>query len=205
MDQIFELIKTRRSVRTFDGRILTTEDRTKLLDFIEQIENPYEIPVHFRILNASEHRLSSNVLSGAVNYIAAKVRHIPHAEEAFGYTFEMLVLYAQSLGIGTTWIGGTMDRSSFETAMQLENGEIMPCVSPLGYPAKKMSLRETLMRKGVKADSRLPFEELFFSGTFSRPMTPAEADSLFRPLEAVRLAPSAVNKQPWRVVKIENA
>ena len=42
----------------------------------------------------------------------------------------------------------------------------MPCVSPLGYISKKMSVKETLMRKGVKADSRLDFEELFFGSEF---------------------------------------
>jgi len=38
----------------------------------------------------------------------------------------------------------------------------MPCVSPLGYPAEKMSLRETLMRKGIQADKRMDFDRLFF-------------------------------------------
>jgi hypothetical protein len=63
-----------------------------------------------------------------------------------------------------------------------------------------MSLRESMMRKGVKADSRLPFEELFFSGSFDTPLTPGEAGKLKEALEMVRLAPSAVNKQPWRAV-----
>ena len=56
------------------------------------------------------------------------------------------------------------------------------------------------MRKGVKADARLPFETLFYSGSFDTPLTPERAGTLFDALEAVRLAPSAVNKQPWRVV-----
>ena len=90
------------------------------------------------------------------------MQRLPHAEEAFGYVFERVVLFTEAKGIGTTWIGGTMDRGAFERAMGLEEGEVMPCVSPLGYPARKMSLRETMMRKGVKADSRLPFEALFF-------------------------------------------
>ena len=30
---------------------------------------------------------------------------------------------------------------------ELSADEIMPCASPLGYPAKKMSLREGTMRK----------------------------------------------------------
>ena len=132
--------------------------------------------------------------------IAGKLRRSPHAEEAFGFAFERVVLYAASRGIGTTWIAGTMDRPAFERAMALEAGEVMPCVSPLGYPAAKMALKESMMRKGVKADSRLPFPELFFAGGFDRPLTPEAAAPLGEVLELVRWAPSAVNRQPWRLV-----
>jgi len=93
-----------------------------------------------------------------------------------------------------------MDRKAFEAAVGLSKGEVMPCVSPLGYPAKKMSLREGLMRKGIKADTRLPFSECFFDRSFDRPLSAEAAGRLRDALEAVRLAPSAVNKQPWRVV-----
>ena len=111
-----------------------------------------------------------------------------------------MVLYAVSKGLGTTWIAGTMDRPAFERAMGLGEGEVMPCVSPLGRPAAKMSLRESMMRKGVKADSRLPFEELFFRGGFDAPLTPDKTGEVREALELVRLAPSAVNRQPWRAV-----
>ena len=121
-------------------------------------------------------------------------------EEAFGFAFERFVLYAQSLGIGTTWIAGTMNRATFEAAIALEDGEVMPCVSPLGYPAMKLSLRESLMRKGIKADSRLDFKALFFDGSFDHPLTQQKAGAFAQPLEMVLWAPSAVNKQPWRVV-----
>jgi len=56
------------------------------------------------------------------------------------------------------------------------------------------------MRKGVKADWRMPFEELFFDGTWEKPLTAEQAGALAYPLEMVRLGPSAVNKQPWRAV-----
>ena len=104
------------------------------------------------------------------------------------------------MGIGTTWIAGTMNRPAFEAAMALGHGEVMPCVSPLGYPAAKLSLRESLMRKGIRADSRLDFNALFYDGGFDRPLTQEAAGSLAQPLEMVRWAPSAVNRQPWRVV-----
>ena len=195
-----ELIRHRRSVRTFDGRPLLQEDAERLLAFAESAANPYGIGITWKLLSAADERLSVPVITGADTYIAGKMARQPHAEEAFGYSFEKIVLFAESLGIGTTWIAGTMDRAAFEKAVGLSDSEFMPCITPLGYPADKMSLRETLMRKGVKADTRLSFGEVFFDASFSRPLTPETAGKLLPVLEAVRLAPSAVNKQPWRVV-----
>ena len=197
---VIELIRKRRSVRTFDGSALSGDDAGMILACAEKADNPYGIPIEWKLLDAKEHGLSSPVIVGADNYIAGKMKRVPHAEEAFGYSFEKIVLFAESLGAGTTWIAGTMNRDAFERAMGVTEGEVMPCVSPLGYPAKKMSLRETVMRKGVKADSRSDFGELFFCGDFNTPLTEEKADFLKDALEAVRLAPSAVNKQPWRVV-----
>ncbi len=201
---MMELVKTRRSVRTFDGRPLRKEDESKLRDYIQAIENPYGIPVRFLLLDAEEHGLSSPVIVGERCYVTAKVDKVPHSEEAYGYSFEKLVLYAWSLGIGTTWIGGTMKRSQFERAADVQDREWMFCVSPLGYPAEKMSVREGFMRKTVKADERKSAEQLFFDRDFSTPLVP-EDEKLRDALEMVRWAPSATNSQPWRIVRAGGA
>ncbi len=204
MLNIIETIRARRSVRTFDGVPLSDEDAKKITEFAGMVENPYDIPIVWKLLDAKRNGLASPVIAGTDTYIAGKMRRTEHAEEAFGYTFEKIVLFAGSLGVGTTWIAGTMNRAAFENAVGLASGEVMPCVSPLGYPAKKMSFRETMMRKGIKADSRMDFEKLFFDGSFASPLSPERAGNLRLALEMVRLAPSAVNKQPWRVVLSEN-
>ena len=198
--KIMEAIRSRRSVRTFDETPLRQEDAQKILAFAEKVENPYDIPITWKLLDAKKYGLSSPVIVGTDLYIAGKMRRVPHAEEAFGYTFEKIVLFAESLGVGTTWIAGTMNRTAFERAMNLSGDEVMPCVSPLGYPAKKMSFRETMMRKGIKADDRLDFGALFFDGSFGTPLDQNKAGKLAEAFEAVRLGPSAVNKQPWRAV-----
>lgn len=195
-----ELIRSRRSVRSFDGAAPDREQLDELLRYAAAVETPYALPIEWRILDAKAQKLSCPVITGTDTFIAGKLRRAPHAEEAFGFAFERVLLCAVSKGLGTTWIAGTLDRPAFERAMELKPDEVMPCVSPLGRPAAKMSLRESMMRKGVKADSRLPFEELFFSGGFDTPLTPDKAGALKDALEMVRLAPSAVNKQPWRAV-----
>ncbi len=205
MENIEKLVRDRRSVRTYDGKELSAQDLEKLRSFMENIENPYGIPVRFKLLDAKKDGLTCPVVSGTDLYVGGAIKRTANAEEAFGYSFEALVLFAQSLGIGTVWLGGTMDRAAYEKAMELSEDEMMPCASALGYPSKKMSLRESMMRMGIKADSRLPFETLFFDGSFDTPLTADKAGRLAQPLEMVRWAPSAVNKQPWRVIVTENA
>lgn len=204
MKNLTELIKSRRSVRTFDGRSVDESTKAELLSFMKEFQNPFNIPVEFKFLNAKEEGLVCPVVSGTDLYVGGKIKCVPNASVAFGYSFEAFVLYAQSLGLGTVWLGGTMNRTAFEQAMKLEADEMMPCASPVGYTAKKMSIRESMMRKAIKADERLPFEELFFDGSFDKPLTKDNAGKLAEPLEMVRYAPSAVNKQPWRVVVAGN-
>ena len=195
---------TRRSVRTFDGNPLGAEDRAALETFAHTITNPYGIPVTFIFMDAAEHRLDSPVITGEHLYVAGIVPQVPHAEEAYGISFERLVIRAWEMGIGTTWIGGTFDRAHFEEEVQVADGQFMCCATPLGYPAKKMSLREAAMRKGIGADKRLPEGEIFFDGNFATPLAPV-GDEVADALTAVRWAPSAVNRQPWRVVRCGNA
>ncbi len=205
MEELAEIIKTRKSVRTFDGNKIDANTLDLLKKFASEIANPFGIPVEFVFLDTELHGLSSPVIIGESMYVAGKVEKKPYADAAFGYSFERFVIYAWSLGIGTTWIGGTMKRESFEKAAGIKPGEMMPCVSPIGYPAKKKSVKEILMRKGVGADSRMASEKLFFEDSFAKPFSGAERDRIADLIEMVRWSPSAVNRQPWRIVSKDGA
>ena len=195
-------VRKRRSVRTFDGKNIDDATYAELKRFAATVKNPYNKEIRFAFLDAEENKLSSPVLSGEKLYVSAMMKKGDKAEEAYGYAFEALLVHAHKLGLGTVWIGGTMPRDKFEKASNLKDDEIMPCVSPLGGIADKMAVKEVLMRKGVKADWRMDFENLFFEKDFSSPVSEERAEELGLrdALEAVRVAPSAVNKQPWRVV-----
>ena len=195
-----ELIRERKSVRTFDGRPLSDEDRRSLEEYISDISNPFNVPVTFRLLNAKEYGLSSPVIVGAEEYLAAKVERVPNYELAFGYCFEKACIYALSRGIGTVMLAASLNRAAFEKAMDVGESEVMPVASPLGYKAEKRSFRENLMRKGIKADDRRPFDALFYKSSFEQGLSRDDAGKFAEALEAVRWAPSATNKQPWRAV-----
>ncbi|MCR5273060.1 MAG: nitroreductase [Lachnospiraceae bacterium] len=203
MSEFLKLVKQRRSVRTFDGKALDESIKNDLAKYAEGLSNPFGVNIKFVFLDAKENNLSSPVLAGDTFYVSAVVdKTQKNMDEAYGYAFEDFLIYAHKLGLGTVWIGGTMPRDKFEEASKLGENEVMPCVSPLGKTAKKMAVKESLMRKGVKADTRIDFEKLFFLGDFDTPLTEEKAKELdlYEALEAVRVAPSAVNKQPWRVV-----
>ena len=191
-----QIIKSRKSVRTFNGEKITPEDKEKLLNYTKTIKNPYNIPVEFMLLDREKYNLSSPVIEGEDTYIAAKVSRVKHCEEAYGYSFEKLILYAWSLGIGTTWIGGTLNRPLFENAANTKDDEYMMIVTPIGYPSKTQSEVDAKLRESVRGDERLPSSELFFDKDFNTPLDFSEDC-----LDAVRWAPSAANRQPWRIVK----
>ncbi len=205
-----QTIKTRYSVRTYEERPLSEELKEKLMAYANALSNPFGVHVSFRLLEKNgapntEKLGTYGVIKGTKLFIGATVPAGEFALDALGYDFERLVLYATHLGLGTCWLAGTFNRSGFATAMGVKENELFPAVSAVGYPAAKKSLTESLFRKTLKSNQRKQWNALFFKNDFTTPLTEAEADAYSVPLEMLRLAPSATNKQPWRVVQSNHA
>lgn len=201
-------VKARYSVRTYKDQSVTAQDREKLETYFSKLSNPFGAAVTFRLLESKTAVNSAKLgtygmISGAKEYFGASVAAGDLSLEGLGYEFEELVLYAASLGLGTCWLGGTFNRSEFASALEVKENELLPAISPIGYPAKK-NLKESLVRKSIKADQRKPWDTLFFKSNFSSPLSAEDAGEYAFPLEMTRLGPSASNKQPWRIVKDEN-
>lgn len=205
-----QTVKARHSVRTYEERPLSAGDKEKISQYIAALSNPFSVDVSFRLLEkdpaAGGEKLGTyGMIKGARDFIGAAVAEGELALEALGYSFEKLILYGTSLGLGTCWLGGTFNRSGFAAAMGVKAGELFPTISPVGYPLSKKRIMDSLVRWSVKADQRKDWDALFFQQSFSQPLTRADAGTFALPLEMLRLAPSAGNKQPWRVVKEPNA
>lgn len=205
-----EAVKSRYSVRTFADKDITPEIKDKIRAYFDTLSNPFSVKINFKLLEGKKTDNSQKLgtygmVKGAKDYIGATVSNGEFSLIAYGYEFEKLILYVTSLGLGTCWLGGTFNRSEFARAMDVKEYEIFPAVSPIGYPAEKKRFAETLVRKFVKADQRKPWEQLFFNGNFSVPLSKAEAGVYQFPLEMLRLAPSASNKQPWQIVKQDDS
>ena len=209
MEQLFQIeetIKKRKSVRNYEKRNLSEQQRSEIVTYMNQIENPFQVKVKFHFLETElldkGQRLGTyGVIQGAKDYLGVTVKNTDFAMEAVGYAFEMLVLYATSLGLGTCWMGGTFNRNQFKTAMEISENDVFPIISPIGIPLEKRSLTDTLVRKIAKSDQRKEWQELFFSTSFENILSKEDASDYVTALELVRIAPSASNKQPWRIVK----
>lgn len=143
------------------------------------------------------------MIRGARTFLAGAVRASDRALEDFGYLLELLILKATDLGLGTCWLGGTFDRSAFARAIGLRKDELLPAVTPVGLSAERRDLLEQVIRFGAGSARRRPWAVLFFDGRWSEPLGAAEAGPYAGPLEALRLAPSASNRQPWRILRQE--
>jgi len=140
-------------------------------------------------------------IKGATGFIVgATSSNLKHLED-FGFLMEKIILYATDLNLGTCWLGGTYTKTSFAQKIAVHEGELVPSVAAVGYIAPNPRRIDKLIRKGPNADRRRPWEQLFFKDRFGLPITRHQAGNYAIPLEMVRLAPSASNKQPWRVVK----
>ncbi|MDF2673147.1 MAG: nitroreductase [Clostridiales bacterium] len=208
---IIDVIKSRHSVRTYKYEKLSEEIKRKLINYSKKIESPFDAKVRLELIDELKIAEKGNVkigtygiIKGTSSYITGALEKGDNSLEMLGYCLEKLVLYGTSLGLGTCWLGGTFKRSQFSKMIDLKENELLPIVIPIGYEADKKSLVEAIMRRGAGSDNRKTWNELFYNGNFETSLDEKSAGSYSLALEMVRLAPSASNKQPWRILKQDN-
>lgn len=192
----------RRSERSYNGQHLKEEDEKKLIMYIEDEKNLIgihgnKINIHYvKTIGPGVEKISTyGVVKKAPSYLVTVCKNDQEGMIDCGYVFEKLVLYLRSIGVGTCWLGGTYKRSQLKVSVG--EGEIIPIISPIGYTATKRTFADKTVRRLAKSSTRCEFDDLFFYKDFA---TTIKDDLLLERLEYVRMAPSASNKQPWRIV-----
>jgi nitroreductase len=132
-------------------------------------------------------------ISGSAGFIAfigdMRARSV---QEEVGYTGEGIILEATALGIDTCWVGGFFKAQVVSSLVEIGVGERVLAVTPFGRARSTESGSERLMTGFGITHRRLSMERLV-SGS-----SPANLPDWARAaVEAARLAPSAVNRQPW--------
>lgn len=201
MDDITDIIRQRRSVRSFDGTSLSDNARRSLLQAIDEFRDPFGGRVTIRLrqfdLRGGYRPGTYGMIRGASDFFLVGMADDEASALSAGFRFEEVVLRTWQLGLGTCWIAATFRGSDFERGETWPDGERLKIVSPVGIAARP-GITEKIARFAVSSDKRKPIGELFFSGSFDRPLL--AGDPFAEPLAMMRLAPSSTNSQPWRAL-----
>ncbi len=107
--------------------------------------------------------------------------------ENIGYTLEFLVLKLTSMNIGTCWLGSHFDEDLIRKTLGIKSSLEIPAIVAMGYPEEQDAFREN-----PEQANRKDLSEIMIGKT--KKIT-KEWKTIFN---AARLAPSAMNGQPWR-------
>lgn len=188
-----EAVRRRYSRRSFLAAPITAADRSILTAAIERYNSVSGLSIQF-IEDGSEAfkgiRRSYGLFHGVQSYFAMVGKTSdPDLKDKIGYYGELLVLEATKLGLGTCWVGGSYDKK--KCPCRVTEGEELVCTIPVGKVEEQQSLREKVIHRAIHRSSKNA--EDFYT-------TDAIVPAWFSAgVEAVRIAPSAVNAQPVRL------
>lgn len=114
------------------------------------------------------------------------------ADQHAGYAGEAAVLEATALGLDTCWVGGFFDPRKVARMIDIGASERVVAVSPVGRARDGLTGTERAMSAMAASRNRKPLE-VIAPGSEGWPAWARRA------AECVRNAPSAVNRQPWRL------
>ena len=199
----------RFSCRTFTGEPLGETERAGLQAAAQAItRGPFGTRLRLVLAaarpgdEAALKRLGTyGLIRGPGAFLIGAVERAPMDREDFGYAMERLVLEATELGLGTCWVGGVFTRGSFARRIGASRRERMPAVVAVGRMPGRPMAEAGLTRRVVGGSRRRPWETLFSDEQLHRPLDAESAGPFAAALETVRWAPSASNRQPWRVVR----
>lgn len=208
---IIEVMQRRSSWRTYDVKsIISSKVLNELKEYISSKDHigPFGNIARIELVKIPEEerrKLISDYgtygfIKGAEYFIAGVIPSARKALEDFGYIFEHIILKATELNLGTCWLGGTLKRSTIAREVNLQTQEIIPAITPIGIPQKNRRVMGKIIRLAIRAKVRKPWEELFFTDNFKAVNPDTIEEPLSTALEMVRIAPSAKNKQPWRII-----
>lgn len=204
---IQDIVRRRYSCRSYDPTIDTRKAFQDMEEFINSLPTgPFNATNCFQLVAADGNQ--RGILRGLGTYGAIKdpagfVIGVSSRSdmdmEDFGYRMELIVLKAADLGLGTCWLGGSFTRGSFSRKAAAKKGETLPAVTSIGFPAETRKVEQM-----EETRKRFTWDVLFYDSDLYTPLNFAQAGPYASPVEMVRLAPSAKNYQPWRIVRQAN-
>jgi len=194
----YAAIAVRRSRRRFDPRPMETALAERLNSMCREFR-PFP-GARAVLVNGCPEKIFRGAVGGygSIKGAPAFIAFIgdtgdPHINEKVGYTGEGVILEATALGLATCWVGAFFRPELAASLTGASKKEKVLAVTPVGRAAEGYTLEERIMAGFGRNHRRRPLAEMA-SGLKenNRPHWMKAA------LEAARLAPSAVNRQPWQ-------
>jgi len=203
---MIETILNRRSTRTYKNEMLSKKEIDSILEtlkFGSKIIGPFNNNTEFTFsLNQNQEGESKKIgtygfIKSAPAFIGGVCLNNQESIIDFGYCFERVILDLTKKGFGTCWLGGTFKRKAYRSS--LNDQEIIPALSPVGFAAEQSSIIERLVRRSAKSNSRKNQKDIFrdYQTLSSAIALDMKQYDLLR--DVVQAGPSASNKQPWRI------
>lgn len=199
----YEAIYTRRSRRKYIPDPISTEALNQLTHTIQNLNSePFLEGARAVMVNQNPDDVFKGALGsyGKIKDAPAYIAFVgdtqnPFVQEKVGYLGESVILEATALGLGTCWVAGFFNPSVVAQQIKVLPHERVLAVTPLGRVSDQFNFEEKIMSGFTKPN------------THKRKTLPSMCEGESRDhwsewvrcsLEAARLAPSAVNRQPWR-------
>jgi nitroreductase len=201
---IREAVLARKSVRGYSGVPLRDEHLRGIETFIRGLAPAFGGAARLDMLRGKTEEESPGTygsLRGARDFLLLIHDGAPLTRLSGGYMLEEAVLFCTRLGLGTAWLA--LFSGNFAKQVPLRPGEKLTHIAAVGYPGPEATPRLMPRLAGVliKPRTRKAFGEIFFLEEWGRPLPADAAGAYALPLEMLRLAPSALNRQPWRMVR----
>jgi len=181
LDALVEAIKDRHSVRSYLSMPIEPEKVEKLRALIDKYNEEGDLGLAFCENAGKTFSLLFNKVSGlgsAPSVIVCKGKDEPNLEEKIGYYGQKIVLYAQTIGLNTCWVG-TFNKKNLPA--MIRSGERVVIAIAIGYgstpgkPHKSKSMEQILI---------------------SSEQTPSWFDF---GVDMALLAPTALNQQKFKI------
>jgi hypothetical protein len=205
---LFDLMRARRSCRSFQTRKLTPADHAELMQSVRRHSEAPMLgtsPVRFEYIAAP---LTVWPTVNASEFLVAIVpnEYDPIAVMDVGRSLQKIVMDATRMGLGTCWIGPGADHASIMRHLgerfDPEQDHII-CVCAVGYKSRYIPLFIRIFNAQFKR--RLPLSELFFAdANFEEPLNVDvyPFNRFGRNYEICEWAPSSYNGQTTRGVAV---
>lgn len=173
-----EAIHKRHTVRKYLDKPIKESDIKKINTRIESLNKKHNLSL--KLITNNNHGLATGwklIAKNATNFIILAGENTQKSREKIGYASSDLMLYAQTLGLNTWWIGGMYSKK----VKQLVPGAHMVGILVVGFGATQGKPHKSKTAEDVATYAGTP-PQWFKDG-----------------VQAALLAPTAVNRQGFKI------